>query len=275
MIRMKKVLFSVIPGLLLLGSCGASAPKGAAMEAASVVAEAPQPKSVIPEIVAEYPHDPNAYTQGLVFADGKLYESTGEYGRSSLREVDLKTGNVLRSLALPDRYFGEGLALVGDSLLYQLTWQEQRCLVYRKDDFRQVGTFAYSGEGWGLAPNSAGDSLYMSDGSSWVRVLHPADFTQQRRFQVRDNNGPVLEINELEWVGDRLWANLYLTDKIAVIDPAIGFVTHYIDCSALETRISHRRDTDVFNGIAHDPATGRIFVTGKNWDKLFEIKAAL
>lgn len=257
-------------------ACGSSAGRGesgASSRAAAAVV--PEPKVVVPEIVAEYPHDERAYTQGLLWADGGLYESTGEYGSSSLRRVDLETGRVERMVRLPERFFGEGLALVGDSVCYLLTWREQRCFVYCRSDFRQVGVFSYSGEGWGLTGNAAGDSLYMSDGSEWIRVLNPADFTQQRRFRVRDHRGPVAAINELEWVGDRLWANLYLTDRIAVIDPATGFVTHYIDCSALETRIAHRRDTDVFNGIACDPATGRIFVTGKNWDKLFKIKVDL
>ncbi len=272
---MKRLLAAV---LILSGvtACGGTAPRGGAASSSSeAVSSVPAPKTVVPRIVAEYPHDTKAYTQGLLWADGGLYESTGEYGESSLRKVDLATGKAERMVSLPERYFGEGLALVGDSLLYQLTWQEQRCLVYRKDDFRQVGVFAYSGEGWGLTPNAAGDSLYMSDGSSWVRVLDPADFSQRRRFQVRDDNGAVTEINELEWIGDKLWANLYLTDRIAVIDPATGQVTHYIDCAALQTRIAHRRGTDVLNGIACDPATGRIFVTGKNWDKLFEIEADL
>lgn len=275
---MKRLLVSVII-LSTVSACGPSVGGSGHAVSASVASEAevtvPVPKTVVPRVVAEYPHDTKAYTQGLLWADGGLYESTGEYGQSSLRKVDLNTGQTERMISLPDRYFGEGLALVGDSLLYQLTWQEQRCFVYRKEDFRQVGVFAYSGEGWGLTSDAAGDSLYMSDGSSWVRVLDPADFSQRRRFRVRDHNGEVTEINELEWIGDRLWANLYLTDRIAVIDPATGFVTHYIDCSALETRIAHRRGTDVFNGIAHDPATGRIFVTGKNWDKLFEIEVGL
>lgn len=274
-----KRLLAAITILFTATACGSSVGGAGHSASASASSEAeitvPVPKTVVPQIVAEYLHDTKAYTQGLLWADGGLYESTGEYGESSLRKVDLNTGRVERMVSLPDRFFGEGLALVGDSLLYQLTWQEQRCFVYRKEDFRQVGVFAYSGEGWGLTPNAAGDSLYMSDGSSWVRVLDPADFSQRRRFQVRDNNGVVSEINELEWIGGRLWANLYLTDKIAVIDPMTGFVTHYIDCSALETRIAHRRGTDVFNGIAHDPSTGRIFVTGKNWDKLFEIKVEL
>lgn len=231
----------------------------------------PEPKRIVPTVVAEYPHDPQAYTQGLLWADGTLYESTGEYGQSSLRRVELTSGKVVKQTKLPDRFFGEGLALVGDSLLYQLTWQEQRCLVYDKQTFRQVGVFAYSGEGWGITPNAAGDSLYMSDGTAWIRVLNPTTFTRLRRFEVRDHQGPVTLLNELEWVNGKLWANIYLTDLIAIIDPMTGWVTHYVDCSALETRITHRRNTDVFNGVAHDLATGRIFVTGKNWDKLFEI----
>ena len=260
-----------------LTACGGTvAPAGSGeSNTAAVQTPVPEPQTVVPQIVAEYPHDEKAYTQGLLWADGALYESTGEYGESSLRKVDLATGRAERTLSLADNYFGEGLALVGDSLLYQLTWQEQRCLVYDKRDFRQVKVFAYSGEGWGLTPDAAGDSLYMSDGSSWIRVLDPADFSQQRRFQVRDHQGEVLLLNELEWIDGKIWANLYLTDRIAVIDPVTGHVTHYIDCSALETRIGHRRDTDVFNGIAHDPATGKVYVTGKNWDKLFEIDVKL
>lgn len=255
------------------GGCGGAVSSGQASTVQNPVV--PEPKTVVPRVVAEYPHDPHAYTQGLLWDDGSLFESTGEYGSSSLRKVDLATGKAERTVSLPERYFGEGLALAGDSLLYQLTWHEQRCFVYDCRDFRQVGVFAYAGEGWGLTADAAGDSLYMSDGSSWIRVLRPADFVQQRRFEVRDHRGPVREINELEWIGGRLWANLYLTDRIAVIDPATGHVTHYIDCSGLETRIAHRRDTDVFNGIAHDPATGRVFVTGKNWNKLFEIQVEL
>ncbi len=279
----QSILFSIcLGGALLFGACGGGASSGgggaatASDRAAGAVA-VPEPKRAVARVVAEYPHDPEAYTQGLVWIDGGLYESTGEYGRSSLRRIEpIETGRVVRRVELPDRYFGEGLALVGDSLLYQLTWREQRCLVYDRRDFRQVGVFAYGGEGWGLTTGGmAADSLYMSDGSAWIRVLRPADFTQLRRFEVRDHRGPVQEINELEWIGNRLWANLYLTDRMAVIDPATGHVTHYIDCSGLTTRIGLRHDTDVFNGIAYDPASGRIFVTGKNWDKLFEIEVDL
>lgn len=271
---MKNLPLLTLLFLFVLSACGAgTASRQAASqgtEERSVVA-VPEPKRIVPTVVAEYPHDPQAYTQGLLWADGTLYESTGEYGQSSLRRVELTSGKVVKQTKLPDRFFGEGLALVGDSLLYQLTWQEQRCLVYDKQTLRQVGVFAYSGEGWGITPNAAGDSLYLSDGTAWIRVLNPTTFTRLRRFEVRDHQGPVTLLNELEWVNGKLWANIYLTDLIAIIDPMTGWVTHYVDCSALETRITHRRNTDVFNGVAHDPATGRIFVTGKNWDKLFEI----
>lgn len=273
------VVFSICFGAAVCWACGgapASAGDAAGRAAeARAVATAPEPRTVVPTVAAEYPHDARAYTQGLLWCDGGFFESTGEYGGSSLRRVEPVSGRVERRIELPERYFGEGLARVGDSLLYLLTWREQRCFVYDRRDFRQAGVFAYSGEGWGLTADAAGDSLYMSDGSEWIRVLDPADFSQRRRFRVCDHRGAVLGINELEWVGDRLWANLYLTDKIAVIDPATGHVTHYVDCSALETRIAHRRGTDVFNGIACDPASGRIFVTGKNWDKLFEIEVEL
>ena len=273
---MKRFFFSVFFGIAAVcWACGSGTGASGSTGGTKAAVSAPEPKRVVPRVVAEYPHDTRAYTQGLVWSDGVLFESTGEYGSSSLRRVEPASGRVVQSVPLAGRYFGEGLACVGDSLLYQLTWREQRCFVYDKRDLKQVGVFAYSGEGWGLTTNETGDSLYLSDGSAWVRVLDPADFTQRRRFEVRDHRGAVEEINELEWIGGRLWANLYLTDRIAVIDPATGFVTHYIDCSALETRIAHRRETDVFNGIAYDRTTGRTFVTGKNWNKLFEIEVEL
>lgn len=266
---------------LVLAACGSGAPaKGRGQQAEQISAKdlflAAPPIVVIPRVVAEYPHDPQAYTQGLLCYDGKLYESVGEYGRSAVRQVKLSTGGVLMQRELPQHLFGEGLALVGDSLLYQLTWNEQRCLVYRLDDFRQTGLFSYPGEGWGLTARGRhrSDSLYMSDGSSWIRVMDPVQFRQLRRFQVRDDRGEVLNINELEWVDGRLWANVYLTNRIAVIDPAAGAVTHYIDCSALLSRIRLTEQTDVLNGIAVDER-GRIFVTGKRWNKLFEIEVVL
>lgn len=262
-------------------ACGGTTPAASGKSAADEKkAVAPVPRVVYPEIVAEYPHDVEAYTQGLLCHDGKMYESTGEYGSSSVREVDWQTGKVLKQTDLPDRFFGEGLTLVGDSLLYQLTWNENRCLVYRLNDLKQIGAFSYMGEGWGLTTRQgdlqAGDvdSLYMSDGSSWIRVIDPTNFKPWRRFQVRDDKGEATFVNELEWIEGKLWANIYLTGRIAVIDPDTGFITHYIDCSKLATRIDITRDTDVFNGVAVDEE-GRVFVTGKRWNKLFEIKVEL
>ncbi len=270
---MKHLYIWLVTGLALVACGGNSVPAQSSVSAAN--GNAPEkPKVVRPTVVAEYPHDPQAYTQGLLFQGDELYESTGEYGHSAVRRVELRTGRALQQRELPQHLFGEGLALVGDSLLYQLTWNEQRCLVYRLSDLRQVGLFSYPGEGWGLAASGSGDSLYMSDGTAWIRVIDPNGFRQLGRFRVRDDKGEVLNINELELINGRLWANIYLTDRIAVIDPATGFVTHYIDCSALPGRIRQTQQTDVLNGIAVDGA-GRIFVTGKRWNKLFEISVTL
>lgn len=269
---MKYTLFLIFS--LIVTGCGSSSgrtPK--ATDPAAITR--PTAKVVYPKVTAVYPHDPQAYTQGLVFHEGKIYESTGQYGSSSLRRVDPESGRVEVKRELPRRYFGEGLALVGDSLLYQLTWNEQRCLVYDLKELRQKSVYSYQGEGWGLATHPAGDSLYMTNGSSRVRVMNPEGFTLYREFEVTDDRGRVGMLNELQWIGGRLWANIYLSNRIAVIDPASGAVTHYVDCASLETQITHTRQTDVFNGIAYDEQTGRIFVTGKNWDKLFQIEVEL
>ncbi len=216
-----------------------------------------------------YPHDRTAYTQGLLYHEGSLYESTGLEGRSSLRQVELASGRVLRGRNLPDRYFGEGLALLGGKL-YQLTWQSNKALVYDLNTFDQVGEFDYGGEGWGLTTD--GELLYMSDGSEKIRVLDPATFRQLRTIEVYTDLGKVMYLNELEWIRGELWANVYTLDNVIRIDPRSGAVTGVIDLSGLLSADDISATTDVLNGIAFDPNTGRIFVTGKNWDKLFEIE---
>lgn len=253
-------------GVQSCGSVGTnSQPTGA--ESASA-AKVTKPTIITPTIVAEYPHDPKAYTQGLLIHNGLIYESTGEYGTSTLRSVEIATGKVKQQVALPSELFGEGLAL-HDGMLYQLTWREGRCRIYKLGDLSLLREINYRGEGWGLTQWDG--ELYFSDGSNRIFVYDPTTFTRKRVINVRNENGALELLNELEWINGRLWANIYSSDAIAVIDPQTGVVTHYIDCSALRSRLRLTPDTDVLNGIAHDTTTGKTFVTGKNWNLMFEI----
>ncbi len=221
------------------------------------------------KIVNAYPHDPTAYTQGLLWHEGALYESTGEYGRSTLRRVDLPTGVVTRSLPLSNDIFAEGAALVGGRI-YQLTWYDERAFVYDPATFEKTGEFRYKGEGWGLATD--GERLYMSDGTPNITVRNPSTFAVERTVAVRREGRPVRHINEMEWIEGRLWANIYLTNEIVIIDPADGRVEGVVDFTGIASQLTVDATTDVMNGIAYDPATKRIFVTGKNWNRLFEIE---
>jgi glutamine cyclotransferase len=218
-----------------------------------------------------FPHDPTAFTQGLVYQDGVFYEGTGLRGQSTLRRVDSATGQVLQGIRLPDQYFGEGIAILGDRL-FQITWQENVGFIYDKDSFDLMGTWNYEGEGWGLATD--GQRLIMSDGTNELRFLDPDTLGELGRVRVVDGEGqPVTRLNELEWVEDEVWANVWQTDLIARIDPATGRLLAWIDLAGLlpeQDRAAQR--VDVLNGIAYDAATGRLFVTGKWWPKVFEIE---
>ncbi len=220
-------------------------------------------------VVESFPHDPDAFTQGLLFRDGRLFESTGGYGTSTLREVDLETGRVLRERRLGEGLFGEGLALVRDRLV-QLTWREGVGFVYDARTLRTVGSFAYEGEGWGLT--SDGERVVMSDGTATLRFLDPATFEESGRIQVTGPEGPVAGLNELELVGGVLYANVWRTDRIAMIDPENGRLRGWLDLAGILPVVFRRETTAELNGIAHDPATGRLFVTGKRWPRLFEIE---
>lgn len=272
--------FLVLVGLLLsIAACGvggggsASADATLKIDAANRESAMPDelvaPKVIRAKVVAEYPHDPKAYTQGLLFHNGKLYESTGQYGESTLRRVELETGRVEQQIKLSPKLFGEGLALCSGQL-YQLTWMEGRCLVYDLDNFELQREINYKGEGWGLA--QMGGEFYFSDGTNRIFVYDPKTFARKKIIEVRDDRGAVDQLNELEWIGNRLWANIYCSNMIALIDTQSGLVTHYIDCSELATRVTQDIDTDVFNGIAYDSLGNRLFVTGKNWDRLFQIE---
>ncbi|HEX5759102.1 MAG TPA: glutaminyl-peptide cyclotransferase [Thermoanaerobaculia bacterium] len=218
-------------------------------------------------IVAVYPHDPQAFTQGLLWHRGALYESTGQYGASSLREVELASGKVLRRADLPRRLFGEGLARVEDRLI-QLTWQEGVALVWGAADFARRGELAYTGEGWGLCFD--GRRLVMSDGSSRLLFRDPRSFAVVGELDVASGGVPAQRLNELECVAGAIYANVWRSDEILRIDPATGRVTAVVDASGLLAR-DERRGADVLNGIAHRPETGTFLVTGKYWPKLFEV----
>ncbi|MBI4775807.1 MAG: glutaminyl-peptide cyclotransferase [Deltaproteobacteria bacterium] len=220
-------------------------------------------------IVNRYPHDPEAFTQGLMIADGYLYESTGLWGASTVRKVRLQTGEVVASVRLDPTLFGEGLT-EWSNVLIQLTWRAGRALMYDRNDLNVLGEFKYEGEGWGIT--KWGSFLIMSNGSSELRFLDPSTFTVVRRVRVRDGNAPVDLLNELETVESELFANVWGSDWIAIISPEGGLVVGWVDLSGLRREIRGERRADVLNGIAYDPDGGRIYVTGKLWPELFEIE---
>jgi glutaminyl-peptide cyclotransferase len=224
------------------------------------------------KVIATFPHDTTSFTQGLVFADGELYESTGLNGESTLRRVDLKTGQTLQRIDIPKQYFAEGLALVGDELL-QLTWQHKLGFVYDRKTFKQKRTFSYNTEGWGIAYDGT-SRLVMSDGSDRLTFLDPKTFTAQKTMRVQDAGRPVLNLNELEWIENEIWANVWQTDRIARINPNTGDVNAWIDLSSLFPRAQRVPPADELNGIAYDRATRRIFITGKKWPRLYQITVA-
>ena len=221
------------------------------------------------EVVNTYPHDPGAFTQGLVFLDGALLESTGLNGESSLRKVDLKTGSVLKRVEVPAQYFAEGLAVLGDKL-FQLTWQNHKGFVYDLESFQLEKEFAYEGEGWGLATD--GHSLILSDGTDQIRFLDPVTFEVKRSIRVLAGSRPVDRLNELEYIKGEIFANVWGSDFVVRIDPASGRVTGVIDFKGLLAPEDHGVNTDVLNGIAYDAAGDRLFITGKRWPKLFEVR---
>jgi glutamine cyclotransferase len=221
------------------------------------------------KIIHAYPHDPKAYTQGLIYLDGHLYESTGLNGRSSLRMEDLETGRTLQSQPVASKYFAEGLTNWGSTLI-QLTWLAHTGFVYDRFSFRQLRTFHYEGEGWGLTQDGA--HLILSDGTATLRFLDPETFRVVRRIAVSDHGAPVTELNELEYVRGEIYANVWHTDRIARISPATGKVLGWLDLAGLLPAGQHSDPEAVLNGIAYDDAHRRLFVTGKLWPKLFEIE---
>ena len=219
------------------------------------------------EVVASYPHDPESFTQGLIYHDGVLYEGTGLYGKSSLRRVNPESGEVLQIIDLPPYVFGEGVTILNGKV-YMLTWKEMTCYVYDLD-LEPHGTFAYPTEGWGLTHN--GTFLFMSDGSSTLRFIDPDTFQVVQTITVVFDGEPVDNLNELEYIDGVIYANIWLTDQIALIDPMSGNVVEIIDFSSLKNELETDQ-IDVLNGIAYNPETETIYITGKLWPKLFEVK---
>jgi glutaminyl-peptide cyclotransferase len=222
------------------------------------------------QIVHTYPHDPKAFTQGLIYVDGHLYESTGENGQSSIRMVEIESGRALQEYRLPDEYFGEGLTDWGSDLL-QLTWKAQKGFIYDRFSFSVRGTFAYEGEGWGLTHDAM--HVILSDGTPYLRFLDPKTFRVMRRMKVIDESGKAVEnLNELEVVRGEIYANIWHSNRIARISPRTGKVLGWIDLSGILNLREVSDPEAVLNGIAYDAAGDRLFVTGKLWPKLFEIK---
>ncbi|MEX0769836.1 MAG: glutaminyl-peptide cyclotransferase [Balneolaceae bacterium] len=220
-------------------------------------------------VVKVFPHDPEAFTQGLIYRNGYLYESTGKKGTSTLRKVKLETGKVIRQREVEDDYFAEGLTEWQDQLI-QLTLSSELGFVYERSTFKILRTFRISGEGWGLTND--GEMLIMSDGTSTLRFLDPDTFQVKRQVTVSENGEPVGRLNELEMIDDKIFANILFRDEIAVIDPVNGKVTGWIDLQKLVNMVEREAPVNVLNGIAYDALNDRIFITGKMWPRLFEIE---
>ena len=242
-----------VTALLPLGACSASAQNV---------------KTYGYKVEETLPHDVGSYTQGLFFYEGELYESAGQYGASNFRKVDLQTGRVLQRINFEGRYFAEGACVLGDRL-YVLTWQEQECFVYDIHTWKKLGSFRYRGEGWGLTTD--GKSLIMSDGSSTLTFLNPETFVPERTVSVTLRGQKVAYLNELEYIKGEVWANVYGTDQIVRIDPATGVVRAVINLRNILPAQQRTSGTDVLNGIAYEPRTGAVYVTGKYWPKMYRI----
>jgi glutaminyl-peptide cyclotransferase len=219
------------------------------------------------DVVKVYPHDENAFTEGLAIDNGILYESTGIYGNSTLRRDEIETGKILQTYALPDQYFGEGITVLGDKII-QLTWQSHKGFVYDKHSFKLLREFNYTTEGWGLTNN--GSMLIMSDGTATLYFLDPETFEKVGEVKVHDN-GSVTNLNELEYINGQVYANIWGEEKIAIINPQTGQVTGWIDLTGIHNPENTDADS-VLNGIAYDEEGDRLFVTGKMWSQLFQIK---
>lgn len=272
---MKRTQYYFLVFLIFMG-CGGGEDKTTSSQsvanettADSSIVLPPPPQQFRFEVLNTYPHDPSAYTQGLQYLDGVVYESTGLRGQSTLRKVDLETGEVMQSVQLDDRLFGEGITVVDDKII-MLTYRENTGLIYDRDNLELMKSFTYpkSREGWGLTYN--GEQLIMSDGTSSIYFLNVDSLQDEKVINIHDNNGPVDMINELEYIDGRIYANIYQQDYIVVINPETGVVESRINLIGL---YNHEAIDNELNGIAYNPENESLFVTGKRWTKLFEVKA--
>ncbi len=253
--------------IFLIGTCiGCGGNSNARQQTPTATIE---PKQYGFEIIAVYPHLTTSYTQGLQYVDGVMWEGTGQHGESRLQRINLATGEANVVAELPESDFGEGITLLGDKI-YQLTWTSNRAYVYDLNSERRVKILRYPGEGWGLTTD--GEKLYMTDGSARLSTIDPETFKRTSSVTVTYKGCPVQFLNELEWIDGKIWANVYTTDKIVIINPEDGVVEGVINLEGLLPESERTPSTDVLNGIAYDSAGKRIFVTGKNWSQLFEIK---
>ncbi len=220
------------------------------------------------DVIAEYPHDTESYTQGLFFHNGQMYETTGLHGKSTLRKVDVRTGKAIKKLDFDRKYFVEGSVVFRDNL-YILTWDSKVAFVYDADSLEYKSTWSYPREGWGITTD--GKQLIASDGSATLFFMDE-NFALQKRLIVKYEDRPVRWLNELEYIDGKIWANVYTADEIVIINPKNGSVEGLIDCRGLLPKSLYTKDTDVLNGIAYNPEDGRIYLTGKNWPKMYEIK---
>ncbi|MBV2195687.1 MAG: glutaminyl-peptide cyclotransferase [Flavobacterium sp.] len=227
-----------------------------------------EPKILSFKILNTYPHDINAYTQGFEFYNGILLEGTGQYKESTLRKTDYKTGKVIEQIKLEEKYFGEGITVLNDKI-YQLTWQEKTGFIYDAKTLKLEKTFSFETEGWGITND--GEKIYMSDGSEKIYILNPETLKVEDYINVYTNGAKIEAVNEMEWINGKIWANIYQKDAIAVINPKTGAVENVINCGELRSKVTQHQELDAFNGIAYNPVTKTYFVTGKNWDKIFEI----
>ena len=260
--RISSLGLFVLSGMVFICSC-ASFPEVSPDTASGVI------PVYTYKVVNVYPHDPNAFTQGLVFEDGILYEGTGLYGSSTLRRVELETGDILQIHELPEQFFGEGIVVYGNNII-QLTWQSNVGFVYDKDSFKLLGEFDYPTEGWGITCD--GERLIMSDGTSTLYFLDPETFKEIGRIEVHDSDGSVTRLNELEFIQGAIYANIWKEDRIALIAPDDGKVLAWIDMAGLLSPEDRDGRANILNGIAYDARNNRLFVTGKLWPRLFEVE---
>jgi glutamine cyclotransferase len=268
----QSIVAPVLALVLPVAGCNKSNPADSRNQPAASVsrqANASEPPVYSFEVVRAYPHDPAAFTQGLIFAGGFLYESTGLNGASSLRKVDLTTGRVLQKVDVPVQYFAEGLTLFRGKL-FQLTWQAHKGFIYDQGTFAMEKEFPYDVEGWGLTHDD--QFLIMSDGSNQLRFIDPTDFQVKKTISVMDKGRPLFELNELEYIKGEIYSNIWHDDRIARIDPASGKILAWISLAGLLSAQERGGPENVLNGIAYDDVEDRLFVTGKRWPKLFEIR---